>query len=54
MDKTGVILSMLGSAKVLVGKNDARDYRGARVKRKMVTAIKCITSDGRYLNSLII
>ncbi|KAF2736962.1 hypothetical protein EJ04DRAFT_521590 [Polyplosphaeria fusca] len=41
------MLSMLGSAKVLVGKNDMRDYRGARVKRTMVTAIKCISGDGK-------
>jgi hypothetical protein len=54
MDETGVMLSMLGSVKVLVGKNDTRSYRGARVKRKMVTAIECISGDGRYLNPLII
>ena len=54
MDETGVILSMLGSAKVLVGKNDVRNYRGAPVKRKMVTAIECISGDGRYLNPLIV
>jgi hypothetical protein len=54
MDETGVMLSMLGSAKVLVGKSDMRSYRGARVKRKMVTAIECISADGRYLNPLII
>jgi hypothetical protein len=54
MDETGVMLSMLGSAKVLVGKNDMRSYRGARVKRKMVTTIECISADGRYLNPLII
>jgi hypothetical protein len=54
MDETGVILSMLGSVKVLVSKNDMRSYRGARVKRKLVTAIECISGDGRYLNPLII
>ena len=54
MDETGVMLSMLGSVKVLVGKNDMRDYRGARVKRTMVTAIECISGDGRYLNPMII
>jgi len=27
---------MLGSVKVLVGKDDRRDYRGARVKRTTV------------------
>ena len=31
-----------------------RDYRGARVKRVTVTAIECISADGRYLNPMII
>jgi hypothetical protein len=42
MDETGVMLSKLGSVKVLVGRDDLRDYRGAGVKRTMVTAIECI------------
>jgi hypothetical protein len=54
MNETGIMLSMLGAVKVLVGKNDTRDYRGARVKRKMVTSIECISADGRYLNPMII
>ena len=54
MDETGVMLSMLGSIKVLVGKDDTRGYRGARVKRTMVTAIECISADGRYLKPMII
>lgn len=54
MDETGVMLSMLGSVKVLVGKGDMRDYRGAGVKRTMVTAIECISADGRSLHPLII
>lgn len=54
IDKTGVMLSMLSLVKVLVGKNDMRSYRGARIKRKIVTAIKRISGDGRYLNPLII
>lgn len=54
MDETGVILSMLGSVKVLVGKDDKRRYRGARVKRTMVAAIECISADGRCLNPMII
>jgi len=29
MDETGVMLSMLGSVKVLVGKDDTGDYKGA-------------------------
>ncbi|KAF1933862.1 uncharacterized protein M421DRAFT_414914 [Didymella exigua CBS 183.55] len=54
MDKTGIMLLMLGSAKVLVGKDDMQDYRGARAKRTMVTAIKCISGNGEYLTSVII
>jgi len=37
------MLSMLGSVKVLVSKDNRRDYRGARVKRTTVTVIECIT-----------
>ena len=44
-DETGVMLSMLGSVKVLIGKDDPRDYRGAGVKRITVTAIECISAD---------
>lgn len=54
MDETGVMLSMLGSVKVLAGKDDPRDYRGADVKRTMVTAIECISADGRSLLLMII
>jgi hypothetical protein len=54
MDETGVMLSKLGSVKVFVGKDDLRDYRGTGVKRTMVTAIECISADGRSLQPLII
>ncbi|KAF1835806.1 hypothetical protein BDW02DRAFT_495096, partial [Decorospora gaudefroyi] len=54
IDKTSVILLILSLAKVLVGKSNMRSYRGARVKRKIVTAIKCISANSRYLNPLII
>ncbi|XP_014550508.1 hypothetical protein COCVIDRAFT_58152, partial [Bipolaris victoriae FI3] len=54
MDETGVMLSMLGSVKVLVGKDDSRDYRGVGIKRTMVTAVECISADGRSLLPLII
>lgn len=54
MDETGVMLSKLGSVKVLVAANDSRDYRGARVNRKMVTAVECISADGRYLKPMVI
>jgi hypothetical protein len=54
IDETRVMLSKLGSVKVLVGKNDLRDYRGAGVKRTMITAIECISADGKSLLPLII
>ena len=54
MDETRVMLSMLGSVKVLVSKHDIRDYRGTRVKCITVTAIECISSNSRYLNPIII
>ena len=54
MDETGVLLSMLGSVKVLIGKDDIRDYRGADVKRTTVTVIKCVSGDGRSLLPLVI
>ena len=46
MDETGAMLCMFGSVKVLVHKNDSRNYRGTGVKRTMVTAIECISADG--------
>ena len=54
MDETGVLLSMLGSVKVLIGKDDIRDYRGAGVKRTIVTAIECVSANGRSLLPLVI
>ncbi|KFY30724.1 hypothetical protein V493_01714 [Pseudogymnoascus sp. VKM F-4281 (FW-2241)] len=54
MDETGVMLCMLGSVKVLVRRDDSRGYRGAGVKRTMVTAIECISANGRSLLPLII
>ncbi|TVY13943.1 hypothetical protein LARI1_G007590 [Lachnellula arida] len=54
MDETGVMLCKLSSVKVLVGKDDPRDYRGAGVRRTMVTAIECISASGRSLLPMII
>jgi len=54
MDETGVMLCMLGSVKVLISKDDPRDYRGAGVKRTMVTAIEYISANGRSLLPMII
>ncbi|KAJ5100120.1 hypothetical protein N7532_007121 [Penicillium argentinense] len=54
MDETGVLLSVLNSLKVLVSKDDLRKHRGTTVKRTLVTAIECISADGRFLHPLII
>lgn len=54
VDETGVMLSKPGSVKVLVGKDNSHGYRGARVRRQMVTAIECISADGRVLDPMII
>ena len=54
MDETGVMLSKLSSVKVLIGKDNLRNYRGAGVKRTIVTAIECISANGKSLLPLII
>jgi len=54
MDETGTMLSKPNSVKVLVGKDNKRGYRGARVKRTTITAIECVSAVGRYLNPMII
>ena len=45
---------MLGSIKILIGKDDLRDYRGIGVKRTIVTTVKYISADGRSLLPLLI
>jgi hypothetical protein len=58
MDKTGVILgvilSVLGSSKYLVSAEMQKTYRGAGSKRTLITAVECISADGRSLRPLII
>jgi hypothetical protein len=54
MDETGIMLSALGSLKVLVGRDDLRNYRGAGVERTMITTVECICADGQALSPLII
>jgi hypothetical protein len=54
MDETGVLLSILNSLKVLVGRHELKTHRGAGVKRTLITAIECISGDGRCLHPLII
>jgi hypothetical protein len=54
MDETGILLSVLNSLKVLVSKDDLKKHRGTAVKRTLITAIECISADGRSLHPLII
>ena len=35
---------------MLVGKDDIRNYRGARVKRTIITAIECVSADDASAN----
>jgi DDE superfamily endonuclease len=54
MDETGVLLSFLASRKYMIYKDDWRKCREAAVKRTLVTAVECISADGRCLSPLII
>jgi hypothetical protein len=54
IDETGVRLSKLSLVNVLVGRDDLRNYRGAGVKRTIVTAIECVSANGRSLLPLVI
>jgi hypothetical protein len=45
IDKTGVLLSVLNSLKVLVGKSELRNYKGAKVKYTLITIIEGIFID---------
>jgi hypothetical protein len=40
MDETRIILSILGSTKILIDKNNRRDYKDAGVKRQIITTIE--------------
>lgn len=53
MDKTGVMLSMLISVKVLIGRDNLRKYCGVSVKRTIITAIEYVSGNGRLLLLLI-
>ena len=54
MDETGIMLSLPKSAKVVVSKDNQKGCKGARINRTNVTAIECVSGDGRYLNPMII
>jgi hypothetical protein len=48
------MLCILGFIQVLISKNDPRDYKDVGVKRTLVTAIKYISVNGRFLLPIII
>ena len=54
MNETGVMLYILGSIKVLLSSDDLRDYRSVSVKRTIVTIIKYISANSRFLLPIII
>ena len=54
VDETGVLLSILNSLKVLVGRYELKTHKGAGVKRTLITVIEYISADSRYLNPLIV
>jgi hypothetical protein len=54
MDETGILPSALTARKFLVSAEDVKKYRGAGVKRTLVTAVECVSADGRCLDPLII
>ena len=54
INETGVMLSIPGSVKVLISKDNKRKYKGLRVKRTKVIIIKYININSKYLNLIII
>jgi hypothetical protein len=54
MDETGNLLSNLTTRKYVLHAADTRQYRGATVKRQLVTTIECIPADGKPLSPLVI
>jgi len=53
MDETGVLLSMLGSLKVLISKDKPRAYRGASVKRTMGRRLVTVKFQKIVVNSYL-
>ena len=54
MDETGVLLSVLGSSRYLVSSEMQKTHRGTGSQRTLITAVECISADGRSLPPLII
>jgi hypothetical protein len=54
MDETRTMLSVPKTVKVVVNKDNKQASKGVRINRTNVTAIECVSADGRYLNPMII
>lgn len=54
MNETGILISDLTTMKALVSRGDAQSRRGVGLRRTMITAVECISADGRCLPPLII
>lgn len=54
MDETGNLLSNLTSRKYVLHAVDRRRYRGATIKRQLVTTIECIPAEGKPLSPLVV
>lgn len=54
MDETGVLLSFLGSSKYLISSDIVKDYKGAGLRRTLITGVECVSANGRSLPPLII
>lgn len=54
MDEKGVLLGKLRTFKVLVGKNELRNCRGASSRRTLIAAVEFISATGSCLDPLVI
>lgn len=54
MDETGILLSALGSSKYLVSSDMEKAHRGTGARRTLITAVECISADGRSLPPIVI
>lgn len=53
LDETDILLSDLNTVKLLVARGDGQNCRNIGVCHTMITAVGCISADGRYLPPLI-
>ncbi|PMD67455.1 uncharacterized protein K444DRAFT_515379, partial [Hyaloscypha bicolor E] len=54
INKTGIILYILGSIKILINKNNLQNYKDISIKYIIVTIIKYINTNNKSLLLIII